>query len=140
MPEVVVPTKDPTTGQERTWNEVFPIWNNDDEDTEWRVINQLLETIAINNRMGGKSLKVLKETIRKSQIEFYTRRLDETRPATELDINYKTHPELKDEASIASRAEVLAQRAHVFEYLGKWMYYLDVVFENFDHAYREYKR
>jgi len=140
MPEIVYPSPD-ADGKPRTWNDVFPIWQNDDEDTEWRIIDQILEAVAINNRFGGKTPAALRAHIIKSQTEWFAEELAKN---TGSPHDHKTEFPGKNWAEILEllpedRKQDLEERAILFKSLGKWLFYIDQVFANLGGAYREYK-
>src|SRR6185369_3854954 len=109
MPEVVYPTQD-AEGNPRNWDDVFPVWKSDD-DVDWRVVNGILEAIAMNNRFGDKTPEQLKE----SMIEYA---LSQTDVFLEKD-GFKTE-----------------ERTLTFSSLGRHLYYIRKVFENLGGAYR----
>jgi hypothetical protein len=131
MPEVVVPTA-AADGSERTWNQVFPIWENDDENTEWRVIDQTLEAIAINNRCGLDTPQELQARLIKAQHEYFKEELAkcEGESYNKKEMELPITPE---------RQAILDRRTQLFTAYGKWMFYYTEVFANFGAAWREHK-
>lgn len=114
MPEVVYPTPD-AEGNSRTWDQVFPIWKNDNDQKEWRTVNTILEAVAMNNRFGGKTPDQLKEHLRQQILDNCHKFLEET------------------------GTENLEERQNLFGQLGQYLYYVQMVFENLGGAYREHK-
>lgn len=143
MPEVVVATPD-ANGKPRNWAEVFPIWKQNVETSEWRIINEILgDGIAMNNRMGGLTLDELKARIRKNIDEHFKTYFDETLaelqalPNPEMNgmgIALKNPEELTED-----HKKILEKRNTAWASYGKWLYYLDAVFENVDSVYRQWK-
>ncbi len=137
MPEVVVATEG------RTWDVVFPIWKNDDQDSEWRIINMILEAIAMNNRFGGKTNEELKATLIKEQHEHY-KELFQKLEGGEHDhkaegFDHNTFGCGKGCEVPEDRTKMMEERALKFRFYGEWRFYLDEVFNNLAGAYREYK-
>ena len=114
MPEVVYPTPD-AEGNARTWDQVFPIWKNENDNVEWRIINTLLESIAMNNRFGGKTVEELRAFLFEDMVKNCRKFIEEV------------------------GTENLEERNKLFREFGQYVYYLDMVFENLGGAYREYK-
>lgn len=144
MPEVVYPTPN-EDGTPRTWVDVFPIWLNDDESTEWQVINAILEGVAMNNRFGDKTPSALKADLKKRYHDYYVEKI-----ATKVGKPHNHKEEGFDHSEFGCtkecakkipyrRRKVIKERAKYFEYYGKWMYYLEEIFKNLGGAYREYK-
>jgi len=141
MPQVVVPTPD-AKGNPRTWDEVFPIWNQNAEVSEWRIINSILESVAMNSRMGDKTPSQLKEILLKDirgQIENI---LEENLKKLQLLDNPKINGlgfiENQEEVTSVHK-EVLDKRTKVWSEYGRWAYYIDVVIDSVGDTYREYK-
>jgi hypothetical protein len=140
MPEVVVPTPS-ADGSRRTWNQVFPIWDNDDEDTEWRVIDQILEAIAMNSRFGDKTADELKIHLMSTQHAFF---VEEFAKLNGEPHNHKEEFPLVERGATQDqipedRKKIMEDRQRCFKSYGKWMFYLEEVFANLGGAYREYK-
>lgn len=114
MPEVVYPSPD-AEGNSRTWDVVFPIWKNDNDNSEWRTINTILEAIAMNNRFGGKTV-------------------EELRGHLNNEIMVNCHKFLEEVGT-----ENLEEREKLFRQLGQYLYYVAQVFQNLGGAYREHK-
>jgi len=134
MPEVVYAK----SGED--WNKVFPIWDQNVENYEWRIINSILEAIAMNNRFGGKSTEELKASILVGIKEQVNEELNKTLIALQALPN----PEAgmfgaKVEDINEDHQKVLDTRRNYWAEYGRWSYYLDAVFENLGGAYREYK-
>lgn len=106
MPEVVYAKGD------RTWEQVFPILEVEGNH-EWRVIDSVLEAIAMNNRFGDKTPRQLRNW-------WIERVLEETEKLLEKEADPQ-------------------KRLDIFRDCGVNLYYLDRVFRNLGGAYREYK-
>ena len=113
MPEVVYPSND-ETGKPRAWNTMFP--ELPDSHDAWQVINNTLESIAMNNRFGDKTPDQLREHLVKYGQEFTQDRLREMGSFDEAKF---------DKIMIAH---------------GLYNYYTNYVFDNLGGAYREYKK
>lgn len=141
MPEVVYPSND-ADGNSRTWDQVFPIWKNDDDDNDWRIIDQILEAIAMNNRFGGKE----PDALRAEMIAYYTGIVKETLDGLNGEPhNHKEEFPGKSPTEIdilipADRKKIIEERGKYFRILGRYLFYIDEVFKNLGGAYREYKR
>jgi hypothetical protein len=107
MPEVVYPKKG-------NWEDVFPILTDEKNALDNAVVNQILYSIAMNNRFGKMSPKELKADIAK-----------QIRDNTEKFLSDMTDPE---------------ERRNMFAQFGAYCFYLDKVFANLGGAYREMKR
>lgn len=134
MPEVVYSK----SGED--WNKVFPIWDENVEQYEWRIINSILERIAMNNRFGGKSNDELKASIMKGIRE----QVEEEHEKTLIALQALPNPEHNDfgvkKGDITEEHnKVLNIRNGYWAEYGRWAYYVEVVFENLGGAYREYK-
>lgn len=142
MPEVVYP-KPAEDGSPRTWDQVFPIWKNDDEAYEWQLINQILEAIAMNNRFGGETVKQLQARLIKVNTEWFTEKLAklEGEPHKhEEEFPEANHLDLRCSCPVPEdRKELLKERRQVFESYGRVMFYLQRIFEELGGAYREWK-
>jgi len=142
MPEVVYP-KPAEDGSPRTWDQVFPIWNNDDEVYEWQLINQILEAIAMNNRFGDETPEQLQARLMKVNTEWVTEKV------AKLEGGVHKHKEEFPEADHSDlgcgcpvpedRKELLEKRHAAFESYGRVMFYLQRIFEELGGAYREWK-
>jgi hypothetical protein len=113
MPEQVYPTPN-ADGTARTWNEVFPIWANKDDQLEWRIIDSILEAIAMNNRFGSKTPEELEFSLAETAQEKLARELDKA-------------------------GDNLEERQDWLRSYGAFTYYLPLVFQNLGGAYRVYK-
>lgn len=115
MPEVLIPTPYPS-GKARTWKNVFPVplAPGNDNLREYRYIDQILEAIAMNNRMDSRTPEELQAHL------------------TEDALN-----QIRDRLAKAGKNE--EKRKLVFVDAGMFLFYLREVFANFASAYREHK-
>jgi hypothetical protein len=141
MPQVIYPSAD-ENGVTRTWDQVFPIWKNDDENTEWRVIDMILEAIAMNSRFGNENVEQMRARLKKTQHDFFAEELakcvgdphDYRAEFPDMDRN-----EIRT-ALPADRCDLMEKRRVLFTSYGKWMFYIDTVLDNLGGAYREHKQ
>jgi hypothetical protein len=139
MPEVVyaTPAED---GTHRNWDDVFPVWKQNAENNEWRVINEILEVVAMNNRMGTKTPEELKQHL----IEVVTRNNDEMLEDNLKKLQALPNPKmgalgpLKEDIT-KEHEKVLEERKNTMYTYGLYRYYIDKVFANLGGAYREWK-
>jgi hypothetical protein len=140
MPEVVYPKN--KGKQSRTWNEVFPIWDQNAEQTDWRVINEILEAIAMNNRFGGKTPAQLKKHIQGSIDKWLAKELEENLAEFQALSNPELHGlngVLKSDIT-PEHEKAEEKRRSLFATYGRYSYYIKEVFANLGGAYREFKR
>jgi hypothetical protein len=142
MPEVVYP-QNGEDGKPRTWDVAFPIWQNDDENTEWQIINQILESIAMNNRFGKETVDELQARLKKDQHEWFVSRLKQFEGEKhDHHEEFTSHTQFgcgEDCVIPEDRQKLMEQRRHVFQSYGKWLFYLEEVFAQLGGAYREFK-
>lgn len=140
MPEVVYATPD-ANGKPRNWNDVFTIWNLNVENSEWRVIDNIMDIVAMNNRMGSRTSDELREHLLKEAAKNITSLLTETEeklaalPNPSLD----EIREKRDEVITEEHKKILKDRNDLWAHYGKYVFYINAVFDNLGGAYREYK-
>lgn len=142
MPEVVYP-KNAEDGSQRTWDQAFPIWNNDDEAYEWQLIDQILEAIAMNNRFGDETPTQLRDRLLQANLEHFEAKL------REVEGGIHKHREEFPEAEHTDRGcgcpvpedrkAMMEKRHKLFESWGRVSFYLFRIFEELGGAYREFK-
>lgn len=143
MPEVVYPKKG-ADGKPRYWNEVFPIWENDDEHKDYQFIDSILEAIAMNNRFVGKSLPALKRDL-KSRYAKYLRETLEKMGDGGVHKHREEFPDSEHrdygcECPVPEdRKKFIERRDALFESYGRALFYIDRIFEELGGAYREFK-
>ena len=138
MPEIVYPTPD-GEGNERTWDVVFPIWKIDADDNDWRVIDQILESVAMNNRFGKNTPIEEQHRIIASINEQFEKFLQENLEKLQQLPNVKkadSNLEIPEHQAID---DLLKERSRLFAAYGRWRWYIDHVFANLGGAYRQYK-
>lgn len=135
MPEVVYPTPD-EQGNPRTWDNVFPIWSVEQTpDPEWKVINTILEQIAMNNRFGEATPAELKQRIAEEIRGNVNKFLNEV-----FDKYLIESLNIPDELpEVSPKEKFFKERASILRQYGTYTLYLDQVFDNLGGAYREYK-
>jgi vacuolar-type H+-ATPase subunit E/Vma4 len=140
MPEVVYPTPD-ANGKSRTWDDVFPIWKLNAENTEWRVINNILEAIAMNNRFGEKTADEMRQHLLDNALNSVSGYLEEN----ESKLRELPNPEsgsyglLNKEDITEAHQKILDERITDWQTYGKYAFYIIRIFENLGGAYREHK-
>lgn len=142
MPEVVYPAN-AEDGSSRTWDQVFPIWNNDDEPYEWQLIDQILEAIAMNNRFGDKTPEQLRDHLLRRNLDLFTEqlaKLEGERHKHSEEFPDVDHYDRGCSCPIPEdRKELMEKRRKTFESCGRVMFYLYRVFDELGGAYREFK-
>jgi hypothetical protein len=111
MPQVVVAT--PKDGKDRTWHDVFPIWPVED-DPDYTYINEILESIAMNARMGSRTNEEQKAHLIKLVTDNYRKTIEDV-------------------------SLPLEKRNKEFASFGRYMWYIEEVFANLAGSYREWK-
>lgn len=137
MPEIVVPTPD-ENGNSRTWDKVFPIWGIE-EPSEWITINSILESIAMNSRMGGKTPEELRAHLINYVTEGTKKELDEN--MAEMLASEGEMKKAQFGAAIVKNVDekFLKARVKIFGEHGLALFYINEVFDNFGGAHREFK-
>jgi len=140
MPQVVVAKPD-ANGEARNWDDVYPIWKQNAERTEWQVINHILEAVAINGRYGGQEPEELKARL----IADIKKQIDTELEQTLKEFQALPNPEtngfgfVKNDDISPEHEEVIKKRRNLWAEYGTWVYYINDVIDNVVGTYREYK-
>lgn len=112
MPQVVYPTQNPDTEEDRTWDDVFPELK--DHTGDWDIVNGILFQIALGARFGSDSPNAVYESLKVA-----------------------AYDQVQDNLNRSGLNE--ESRTADFAHYGKTLFYMARVFANLGGSYREHK-